>query len=61
MSRKESPWMTPDEVREYLGNISRATLHRYREKGLVPKYLTTNTPRYHVDEVDAWVRAQGSR
>jgi len=60
MSRKDSPWMTPEEVREYL-NISKATLHRYRMKGLEPKYITATTPRYHVDEVDEWVQKQGER
>jgi predicted site-specific integrase-resolvase len=49
--------MTPEELMEYL-SISRATLHRYRSKGLEPKYITPNTPRYHVQDVDEWVRKQ---
>lgn len=57
MSKDKSPWMTPEELMEYL-SISRATLHRYRSKGLEPKYITPNTPRYHVQDVDEWVRKQ---
>lgn len=51
-------WMTPDQVRQYLGGISLATLHRYRKMGLHPNYITPNTPRYAKDDVDAWVVAR---
>jgi predicted site-specific integrase-resolvase len=49
-------WMTPDEVRQYLGGISDSTLIRYRKAGLTPTYITPGTPRYNVDVVDEWIR-----
>jgi predicted site-specific integrase-resolvase len=55
------PWMTPDEVRQYLGGISNSTLIRYRRQGLVPTYITPGTPRYHVEDVDAWIRSRGKK
>lgn len=53
---QENPWMTPDEIRRYLGNISERTLARYRQQGLPVHYITPQQPRYHRDEVDAWIR-----
>jgi predicted site-specific integrase-resolvase len=49
------PWMTPDEVRQYLGGISNSTLIRYRKAGLEPTYITPSSPRYHVKDVDEWI------
>ena len=59
MSDTNSPWLTPDQVREYLGGISARTLARYRERGLNAIYLSGVSPRYHRDDVDRWVRSQG--
>jgi len=56
-----SPWMTPDEVRQYLGDISERTLKRYRDDGLPVHYVTPKTPRYHRDEVDAWIRSRSDQ
>lgn len=60
MSEVDSPWLTASEVIAYLGGIHRATLHRYRKRGLPVHYLGGNKrkPRYHRDEVDAWIRSQ---
>jgi len=57
MPEIDSPWMTAEEVREYLGGIHKDTLTRYRSKGLPVHYLGDGerTPRYHREEVDAWV------
>ena len=55
----DTPWMTPDEVRAYLGNISEATLKRYRKAGLPAHSVTKQTVRYHRDEVDEWIREAG--
>ena len=54
--RIETPWLTAEEVRAYLGGISEATLHRYRRAGLPTHYVANKSPRWHRDEVDAWVR-----
>ena len=53
--------MTPEEVRQYLGGISNATLIRYRKAGLICNYITPNTPRYFRDDVDRWVREQAAK
>ena len=55
----ETPWMTTEEVRAYLGGISHSTLHRYRRKGLPAHVIGDRSPRYHRDEVDAWIREAG--
>ena len=55
-----TPWMTQKQVREYLGGISETTLHRYRLKGLPAHFMAGKTPRYHRDEVDAWIREVGN-
>lgn len=60
MEARGTPWMTPEEVRAYLGGISERTLTRYRADGLPVHYLTPRTPRYHQTEVDEWVRAGGT-
>jgi DNA-binding transcriptional MerR regulator len=54
-------WMTPDEVREYLGGISERTLARYRKLGLHANYVTPNTPRYFKDEVDEWIVSRAAQ
>jgi hypothetical protein len=54
-------WMTPNEVREYLGGISERTLARYRKLGLHANYVTPNMPRYFVEEVDAWIVSRAAR
>ena len=60
MAKRETPWMTPEEVREYLGGISDTTLHRYRRKGLPAHNISERAVRYHRDEVDAWIREAGN-
>jgi predicted site-specific integrase-resolvase len=57
----EKFWMTPDEVREYLGGISNSTLIRYRKAGLICTYITPNSPRYAKDDVDRWIRENAVR
>lgn len=57
----ETPWMTPEQVRAYLGNVSESTLHRYRAAGLPVHYVGGTTPRYHRDEVDEWIRSQSEQ
>lgn len=51
-------WMSPERVRAYLGGIGERTLARYRKLGLNPNYVTPNTPLYHKEDVDAWVKAR---
>lgn len=60
MENVETPWLTADQVRAYLGGVSERTLKRYRDAlGLPVHYITTHkTPRYHRDEVDTWIRDQ---
>jgi len=64
MAEVESPWMTAAQVREYLGGVHEATLNRYRYQGLPVHYIGEGktSPRYHKDEVDAWIlsRSKGS-
>jgi len=52
--------MATEEVRAYLGGISHSTLHRYRRKGLPAHVIGDRSPRYHRDEVDAWIREAGN-
>jgi len=60
VTKLETPWMTPEEVRAYLGGISHTTLHRYRRKGLPAHNISERAVRYHRDEVDAWIREAGN-
>lgn len=57
----ERIWMSPEQVRAYLGGIGERTLARYRKLGLYPNYVTPNTPRYHKDDVDAWVKSRAEQ
>jgi hypothetical protein len=60
MEQTSTNWMTPEEVRAYLGGISVRTLARYRADGLPVHYITKLTPRYDRAEVDAWIRSRGA-
>ena len=56
-----SPWMTPREAAEYLG-CTYGTLKSWRARGEGPKYHKVNgrLVRYHVTELDAFVRGEVS-
>ncbi len=51
-----SPWLRQREAAAYLG-ISVATLARVQP----PRHMIGATPRYHRDELDAWVLARRAR
>jgi predicted DNA-binding transcriptional regulator AlpA len=57
----DNNWMTPDEVRKYLGGISLSTLYKYRKMGLHPNYITEKTPRYLRSEVDEWILSRAAK
>jgi len=51
-----TPWGTASDVSAYL-NVSTATLCRMRASGMGPAWaaLTDHAPRYHIQDVDAWL------
>jgi len=57
-----SPWLDTDGAANYLGN-SPKSLAVWRCKGQGPRYHTLNKRlvRYHVDDLDAFVRGEDGR
>ena len=57
MGRPASPWLGTDQAAEYLGSTG-GTLKNWRATGQGPKYhvLQTRLIRYHVEDLDAFVR-----
>jgi hypothetical protein len=50
-------WLSPEEAGAYL-SLSPRTLENMRGRGEGPKYSKlAHRVRYHVDDLDAWVRA----
>jgi hypothetical protein len=61
LSDERSPWMTTAAAAEYLG-CTPGTLKTWRAAGAGPKYHGRHRfVRYHVAELDAYVRQGGSR
>lgn len=58
LARSRSPWLDSDGAAAYLGT-SAGTLKTWRATGKGPKYhvIQDRLVRYHVDELDAFVRA----
>lgn len=56
----ESPWLNTEQAAEYVG-FSVKTLHNRRNKGLRPTaHKIGNKLRYHIDELENWIRSNGS-
>lgn len=57
-----SPWLDTESAAAYLGN-SPKTLAVWRCRGEGPRYRVVNRRlvRYHVDDLDAFVRGESSR
>jgi len=53
-------YASTDQVREFLGGISKPTLGRYRQNKMFPPpiYLTPRKPLWRLSDVDAWVQRQ---
>lgn len=52
-----SPWRTPQKAAEYL-DFHTDTLRRWRREGVGPPYSKHGKfIRYHVDDLDAWMRS----
>lgn len=56
-THKRSPWLDSDAAAEYLG-CTPGTLKTWRSRGEGPRYniIQSKLVRYHVDELDAFVR-----
>ncbi len=48
-------WMTPKEVAAYT-SMSVATIYSKSSRGEIPVHHIGKLPRYHRDEIDAWIR-----
>jgi hypothetical protein len=57
---RPSPWFTPDDAAAYL-RLTRRGLEDMRAKATGPRYHKVNdrVVRYHVDDLDAWLRSDG--
>jgi predicted DNA-binding transcriptional regulator AlpA len=53
-------YLSTKQVQEYLGNLSKQTLHRYRQNKMFPEpiYLTARKPLWLMSEVEAWAARQ---
>jgi hypothetical protein len=61
-TQRYSPWFDTEEAARYLRKEP-GTLAGWRSKGEGPKFYTVNDKfiRYHVDDLDAYVRGSRSR
>ena len=51
-------WMSPQEVAEYTG-LAVATVYSKTSRGEMPVHRIGRLPRYHRDEIDAWIMGNG--
>lgn len=57
---RNSPWLSTQEVADYL-NISIDTVRHWRYRGTGPAgHKAGRHIRYHVDDVDRWMREQAT-
>lgn len=58
----QSPWMNRGEAAEYLG-FTTDQLAMYASRGIGPPYykVTNRTVRYHVTDLDEWMRTHERR
>lgn len=55
--RATSPWRTPDEAAAYVGMTPRGLEDlRYRRVGPTFSRLGRRVVRYHLDDLDAWLK-----
>lgn len=61
-THSRSPWLDSEAAAEYLASTS-GTLKSWRSQGQGPKYhiIQTKLVRYHVDDLDAFVRGEVAR
>lgn len=61
-TQKRSPWLDSEAAGEYLTCTS-GTLKTWRSLGQGPKYhvIQSKLIRYHIDDLDAFVRGEVSR
>ena len=51
-------WMTSAEVAQYTG-LAPATIYSKTSRGEIPVHKGSGRPRFHRDEIDAWMRGAG--
>lgn len=61
-THKRSPWFDSDSAAEYLG-CTPGTLKTWRSRGEGPRYniIQSKLVRYHVEDLDAFVRGEANR
>lgn len=61
-THKRSPWLDSDAAAEYL-SCTAGTLKTWRSRGEGPRYhiIQSKLVRYHVDDLDAFVRGEVAR
>lgn len=61
-SHKPTPWFDSQAAAEYL-NCTPGTMKTWRSRGEGPKYhiIQNKLVRYHVDDLDAFVRGEAGR
>lgn len=61
-THKRSPWFDSDAAAEYLGCTS-GTMKTWRSRGEGPHYhvIQTKLVRYHISDLDSFVRGESAR
>jgi hypothetical protein len=61
-THKHSPWLDSEHAAEYLG-CSAGTMKTWRSRGEGPQYhvIQSKLVRYHVSDLDAFVRGEVAR
>lgn len=61
-THKRSPWLDSEAAAEYLG-CTPGTLKTWRSRGEGPRYniIQSKLVRYHVEDLDAFVRGEANR
>ena len=53
------PWVTAEEVAKHLG-VVKDTVYRWRERKGLPAHKIGRLWKFHLSEVDEWVRSGGA-
>lgn len=59
MMNNTGKWLSVEQIAEYL-SISKETVYRWLEKGIVPAHRVGKLWRFQTNEIDEWVKAGGA-
>ncbi len=53
------PWLSVEEIAQYLG-VSKETIYRWLEKGMIPAHRMGKLWKFKPSEVDDWITSGGA-